>query len=93
MCIQKHTKDLKNLHKYCGLETNVGVFHQIQCSLKYIYVYMQKNICPIQITLTMLSKLCNVVEYKNYVDACDNHACHEVVLHNTSNSISLAHHT
>ena len=72
-------KDLENLYIYCGLEINAGDFHQIQCSPEYLYVYMhKKHLAYSNLTLTMLSKFCNVAERKCYVAACDNHACHEV---------------
>ena len=38
----------------------------------------KKHLAYSNLTLTMLSKFCNVAESKCYVAACDNHVCHEV---------------
>ena len=38
----------------------------------------EKHLSYSNLTFTMLSKFCNVAEYKHYMDGCDKHACHEV---------------
>ena len=72
-------RDVKNLQKHCGIEAAPGDFHQIPCDIEHFYVYMhKKHLSYSNLTFTMLSKFCDVAEYKHYVDGCDNHACHEV---------------